>query len=79
MSVPGVTLDAVATRIPPQLLEVAEMQRGIVTKRQAVAAGLTRSVIASHVPMAGGSGCIRVSTRLSLVGLAVSRCYGPRC
>jgi Transcriptional regulator, AbiEi antitoxin len=49
LSVPGVTLDAVATPIPPQLLEVAEMQCGIVTKRQAVAAGLSRSVIGSHV------------------------------
>ena len=46
---PRVTLDAVATPIPPRLLELAETQCGIVTKRQAVAAGLTRSVIAAHV------------------------------
>jgi hypothetical protein len=49
LSVPRVTLNAVATPIPPRLLEVADGRCGIVTKRQAVAAGLTRSVIASHV------------------------------
>ena len=43
------TLDAVAQQIPPQLLEVAESQCGIVTKKQAVAAGLSRSIIAAHV------------------------------
>jgi predicted transcriptional regulator of viral defense system len=43
------TLSAVARQIPPQLLELAEQQCGIVTKRQAIALGMTRSVIASHV------------------------------
>ena len=46
---PRVTLNAVARQIPPRLLELAEMQCGVVTKQQAIAAGLSRSVIASHV------------------------------
>jgi hypothetical protein len=49
LSVLRATLSVVARQIPPQLLELAERQCGIVTKRQAIAAGLTRSVIASHV------------------------------
>jgi predicted transcriptional regulator of viral defense system len=49
LSVQRATLSAVARQIPPQLLELAELQCGIVTKQQAAAAGLTRSVIASHV------------------------------
>jgi hypothetical protein len=47
--VPRVTLNAVAQQIPPQLLEVAEGQCGIVTKKQSIASGLTRSVVALHV------------------------------
>jgi hypothetical protein len=38
-----------AQQIPPELVEMADGQCGIVTKSQAIAAGLTRSVIASHV------------------------------
>jgi hypothetical protein len=47
--VPRVRLGAVAQQIPPQLREVADVQCGVVTKRQACATGLTRSVVASHV------------------------------
>jgi predicted transcriptional regulator of viral defense system len=47
--VPRVTLNAVAQQIPPRLLEVAEGQCGIVTKKQSIASGLTRSVVALHV------------------------------
>jgi hypothetical protein len=39
----------VARQIPPHLLELAEQQCGIVTKQQAIAVGVTRTVIASHV------------------------------
>jgi hypothetical protein len=39
LSVLRVTLAAVARQLPPELLEVAEMQCGIVTKKQALNAG----------------------------------------
>jgi hypothetical protein len=49
LSVGSGKLSAVAKQLPPDLLDVAERQCGIVSKSQAEAAGLSRGVIASHV------------------------------
>src|SRR5262249_55421658 len=49
LSVPWSTLTTVPKKLPPELRELAEHQRGILTTEQAVRGGLTRSAIAEHL------------------------------
>ena len=73
-------LTTVATELPPELRRLALLQRGVVSRAQVLAEGLTDEVITARLSRAAGSDCFPASTRSSPVTSAGRpRCGRPFC